>query len=224
VAHLRPAALAGGDAAARNPVQAAAGFLEQLHELPDLARGPFHFPSRYESSRRVLQSGTRVFTTTSAGRLFDTTAALLGFTRPVTFEGQAAMWLEHVARGSRPVEPYACPLDGTCLDWRPLLSSVVDHRLRGRDRHEIAWAFHAGLAHGLRDAALALCGENAIDTVAASGGVLQNAVLLEDLAILLKREGLTLWINHRVPPNDGGISLGQAALGALGSCTSSRSH
>lgn len=71
---------------------------------------------------------------------------------------------------------------------------------------------------------MALCGRHGLDTVAASGGVLQNRVLLDDLVGLLEWERLTLWINHQVPPNDGGISLGQAALGALGPCTSSRSH
>ncbi len=221
-AHLRPAALVGGDAAARHPVQAAAGFLEQLPDLPDLARAPFEFLPLYQSSRRLLQARTRVFTTTSAGRLFDAAAALVGFTRPVTFEGQAAMWLEQLARASRPVEPYPCPLDGTSLDWRPLLGAVIADRLRGRDRNEIARAFHLGLAAGLRDAVVTICGACHLDTVAASGGVFQNGVLLNDLAGLLKRERIALWINHLVPPNDGGLSLGQAALGALGPCTSSR--
>jgi hydrogenase maturation protein HypF len=222
VAHLRPAALVGGDAAARHPVQAAAGFVEQLHELPDLSLAPFDFPPRYQSSRSLLQSRTRVFPTTSTGRLFDTAAALLGFTRPVTFEGQAAMWLEQLAHTSGPVEPYPCPLDGASLDWRPLLGAVVADRLRGRDPSEIARAFHLGLARGLGDAAVRLCCTYRLDTVAASGGVFQNGMLLEDLAGLLQRERIALWINHHVPPNDGGISLGQAALGALGPCTSSR--
>ncbi len=222
VAHLRPAALVGGDAASRHPVQAAAGFLEQLHELPDLGRPPFEFPRLYQSSRRLLETRTRVFTTTSAGRLFDTAAALVGFTRPISFEGQAAMWLEQLARTSRPVEPYPCPLDGDSLDWRPLLGRVVIDRLRGRDRGEIAQALHSGLAHALRDASVALCALRGLDTVAASGGVVQNGVLLEELAVLLERERIALWINHLVPPNDGGISLGQAALGVLGPCTSSR--
>ena len=223
-AHLRSAALVGGDAAARYPVQAAVGFLAELDDLPDLAAAPFGFPPRYAASRRLLASGTRTFATTSAGRLFDTVAALLGFTREVTFEGQAAIWLEQLARGSDVVAGYACPFDGGTLDWRPLLRGVVEDRLRGRDPREIARAFHLGLAGGLRDATVALCGRHGLDTVAASGGVLQNRVLLDDLVGLLEWERLTLWINHQVPPNDGGISLGQAALGALGPCTSSRSH
>ena len=84
VAHLRPAALAGGDAAARHPVQAAAGFLAQLDEPAGPDERAVRLSRRAtQSSRRLLESGTRVFTTTSAGRLFDAAAALLGFTRPI---------------------------------------------------------------------------------------------------------------------------------------------
>ena len=108
------------------------------------------------------------------------------------------------------------------IDWRPLLGSIVTDRLRGRDRRAIARAFHAGLAKGVCDAAAGLCEERGIGTVVASGGVVQNAVLLADVADLLDRRGIELWTNHLVPPNDGGISLGQAALGALGPCTNSR--
>jgi hydrogenase maturation protein HypF len=222
VSYLRPAALVGGDAAARHPVQAAAGFLEQI-ETPDLTRGPFDFPSDYARSRRLLERRTRIFPTTSAGRLFDAAAALLGFTRPVTFEGQAAMWLEWLARTAPEVEPYPCPVLGPEMDWRPLLRATIEDRMGGRDPGEISHAFHGGLASGLADATAALCRDHGLVTAVASGGVMQNALLLERLAAVLERGGITLLINHLVPPNDGGISLGQAALGALGPCTSFRS-
>ncbi len=222
VAHLRPAALPGGDAAARNPVQAAAGFLAQLPDLPDLRRRPFDFPDRYANALRLLQSRTRVFSTTSAGRLFDAAAALLGFVRPITFEGQAAIWTEQLARTAPPVEPYAFPYDHGELDWRPLLGAVVEDRRRGRAAGEIARAFHVGLAHGLAEAAASLCRALRLDIVVASGGVFQSGLLLEELAPRLRRAKLELWINHAVPPNDGGVSLGQAGLAALGPCTSSR--
>ncbi len=101
IAHLRPAALPGGDAAARYPVQAAAGFLAQLDELPDMLSAPFNFDSRYTIAQQLVDKGVRSFATTSMGRLFDTAAALLGFTRESTFEGQAAMWLEQTARNVR---------------------------------------------------------------------------------------------------------------------------
>jgi hydrogenase maturation protein HypF len=226
VAHLRPAALVGGDAAALHPVQAAAGFLAQVDGLPPMDAGPFAFPGRYRDTLRLLESGTRVFSTTSAGRLFDTAAALVGFTRPVTFEGQAAIWLEQLARRASSVAPYAFPFRGQELDFRPLLRAVVDDRIAGRDVGEIARAFHAGVAHGLRDASVSICHAYGLDTVVASGGVFQNMVLVEELKRLLDTEGLELWTNCAVPPNDGGISLGQAALAALEQtpCTNSPSR
>lgn len=215
VAHLRPAALVGGDAAARHPVQAAAGFLHQVDDLPDLSAAPFSFPARYREVSQLLASGTRVFTTTSVGRLFDAAAALLGFTRAVSFEGQAAIWLEHLARPSPAPEPYPFPFAAGELDFRPLLHAVADDRRRGRAVAEIARAFQAGIAHGLREASVALCGAQQTRTVVLSGGVFQNALLLGDLKHLLERESLEVWVNHAVPPNDGGISLGQAALAAV---------
>jgi hydrogenase maturation protein HypF len=210
IAHLRVAALPGGDAAARHPVQAAAGFLPALGEdASAFAAAPFAFPERYARAATVARSRVATFATTSMGRLFDTVAALLGFTREQTFEGQAAMWLEHLAAASGAVAPYLFPFDGAELDYRPLLAAVVADRRRGRERAEIARAFHAAIAAaivGIADAAGA-------PVVVASGGVFQNALLVELLAASL---GERLWLNRAVPPNDGGIALGQAALAALG--------
>lgn len=216
IASLRPASLVGGDAAAQHPVQAAAGFLDQVDGLPDLGAAPFHFPERFRDSLRLASGGVRVFRTTSTGRLFDAAAALAGFTRPVTFEGQAAIWLEQLARGAPAAEPYPFPFDGTQLDFRPLLLALARDRARGRDPAECARAFHAGVARGLAHAAVALCRAGGLGTVVASGGVFQNQLLLGDLAARLGAEGLSVWTNHAVPPNDGGVSLGQAALAGLG--------
>jgi hydrogenase maturation protein HypF len=207
--HLRAAALAGGDAAARHPVQAAAGFLCQLDHPPKLCDAPFHFPDRYTRAAELVMKGVRTFRTTSIGRLFDTVAALLGFTRAITFEGQAAMWLEHLAHGARVADAYPFPVIGHELDFRPLLVAVIDDRLRGRDAAEIARAFHRGIAGGLCRAAAILAEANGLDTVALSGGVFQNQLLLEEIADMTD---LRVWTNSAVPPNDGGISLGQAAL------------
>jgi hydrogenase maturation protein HypF len=214
VGHLRRADLVGGDAAARHPVQAAAGFTGQLDGLPDLEAAPFHFPARYRDAMQLFHKRVRTFVTTSTGRLFDAAAALLGFTRPVTYEGQAAIWLEHLARGSSPVEPYAFPFTGGELDFRPLLLDVARDRASARRPAEIARAFHAGVARGTRDAAVSLCDEHGLETVVVSGGVFQNALLMADLHDLLGRAGLELHANRAVPPNDGGISLGQAAVAA----------
>ncbi len=216
VAHLRPASLPGGDSAARYPVQAAAGFLTNVDGLPDLHAEPFGFPDRYWAAEEMVRRKVRTFTTTSVGRLFDAGAALLGFAREVTFEGQAAMWLEHLANAAGDVEPYSFPfLDGE-LDYRPLLVSIAQDRSRGRDPAECARAFHRGLARGIWDAAAVLCEKLELDTIVLSGGVFQNELLLHDLKSLSAGKRVDIWINHLVPPNDGGISLGQAALAAFG--------
>jgi len=215
VAHLRKAALPGGDAAAQYPVQAAAGFLAQLDSLPDLSAAPFSFPERYRNAVELVTKGVRTFSSTSMGRLFDAVAALLGFTREISFEGQAAMWVEQLARSAARVEAYAFPFTGVELDFRPLLQSVIADRLCGRDPGEIARAFQGGVAAGLRDCAIALCHEHGLDTIVLSGGVFQNELLLEDVRSLLADEALCIWTNRAVPPNDGGISLGQAALAAF---------
>ena len=215
VAHLRAATLPGGDAAAQFPVQAAAGFLAQIEGAPDFMLLPFQFPERYRSALELVRKNVRCFPTTSAGRLFDTVAALLGFTRPISFEGQAAIWLEQVARSASTDDSYPLPFGGGELDFRPLLQAVIADRLKGRAAPEIARAFQRGVAQGLRDSALAVCEQFALDTIVLSGGVFQNQMLLQDFRVLTQAEPVHIWTNRCVPPNDGGISLGQAALAAF---------
>lgn len=215
IAHLRPAALPGGDAAAQYPVQAAAGFLSQIESLPDLTAPPFSFPDRYRTALRLADHNVRTFRTTSVGRLFDTAAALLGFTRNITFEGQAAMWIEHIARDARETDCYAFPFINGELDFRPLLQSVAADRVKGRSAEGIARAFQRGIAHGVADAVKTLVSTQKIDAIVLSGGVFQNELLLEDLKDELQDTSLQLWTNRAVPANDGGISLGQAAIAAL---------
>jgi len=215
VAHLRRASLAGGDAAAQHPVQAAAGFLAQIEDLPDLGASPFNFPSRYRQALQLVRKNIRTFATSSIGRLFDTAAALLGFTRGITFEGQAAMWLESQARRSSRSHIYPFPFANGELDFRPLLLAVAEERKRGREAMDIARAFQRSVAQAVCDAAIALCAEYGIDTVVLSGGVFQNELLLSDIRELIGPPQLQVWTNRAVPPNDGGISLGQAALAAF---------
>jgi hydrogenase maturation protein HypF len=216
VAHLRRALLAGGDAAAHHPVQAAAGFLVQLDDFPDVTSAPFNFPERYQHAMELVCKGMRAFTTSSAGRLFDAAAALLGFARETSFEGQAAMWLEQLARSSPPMEPYPFPFADGELDFRPLLTNLARDRFLGRDASECARAFQRGIAQGLFSAVTALCRASKTDTIVLSGGVFQNELLLEDLKSLLDSTPFQIWTNHVVPANDGGISLGQAALASFG--------
>jgi hydrogenase maturation protein HypF len=215
VAHLRQASLAGGDAAAQYPLHAAAGFLSQIHKLPDLTTPPFHFGHRYQGAVQLIRSGVRTFSTTSMGRLFDAAAALLGFVRETTFEGQAAIWLEQLARGVSTADAYPFPFAGRELDFCPLLEYVILDRMRGRSIHEIARAFQRGVATGLHAAIRTVGAERDLHTVVLSGGVFQNELLLEDLKPLLEAEKFQVWTNRTMPSNDGGISFGQAALAAF---------
>jgi hydrogenase maturation protein HypF len=223
VMHLRTAALPGGDASARYPVQCAAGFLSQIEGLPALTEPPFRFPRRYQDALQLIEKKIRTFETTSIGRLFDAAAALLGFTREISFEGQAAMWLEHLAQSATtahaypfPMDPHSFPIRGATLDFRPLLSAVAQDRLRGREPAAIARAFQRGIAEGLCAAVKTLCESNGTCTIVLSGGVFQNEMLLRDTKEMLEPEGIRIWTNAAVPPNDGGISLGQAAVAAFG--------
>jgi len=125
------------------------------------------------------------------------------------------MWLEALARKTDGSEAYPFPFENAELDFRPLLQAVAEDRRCGRNQPEIARAFQRGVAQGLGAAIEALCQEQQLDTVVLSGGVFQNELLLSDVRDLLIGEPLAIWTNHAVPPNDGGISLGQAALAAL---------
>jgi len=216
IAHLRYAPLPGGDAAAQHPVQAAAGFLLDIDGLPSLAAEPFLFPQRYEVARQLARTGVRTFLTSSMGRLFDTAAALLGFQGSISFEGQAAMWLEHIARAAPPRDAYPFPLVGAEFDFRPLLLAVAEDRRRGRVPGEIARAFQLGIARGLCGALETLSRQAGTDSVVLSGGVFQNEMLLQDVQSLVADGRLRVSTNRAVPPNDGGISLGQAAMAAMG--------
>ncbi|MBC5816629.1 MAG: Sua5/YciO/YrdC/YwlC family protein, partial [Candidatus Eremiobacteraeota bacterium] len=195
--HLREASLPGGDAAARYPVQCAAGFLAQLDALPDMQAAPFHFPGRYFHAQRLIERDVRTFITTSVGRLFDTVAALCGFTREITFEGQAAMWLEHLAMQTDRAANYSMPIHEDEFDFRPLLAEILEDRASGRPVAEIAHGFHETLAQTMTD----ICGMLGEHAVVASGGVFQNRLLG---GMAFERFGERLWLNTKVPCNDGG--------------------
>jgi len=215
VAHLRPAALPGGDAAARTPVQAAVGWVAALGDgaLDRLLAPPFAFPpARVAVARRLVATGLHAPATTSVGRLFDTVAALLGFHRTMSFEGQAAIGLETLAWRVAEAEPYPWPFDGTTWDHGPLLAAVMDDVEAGVERARIARRFHEALAQGVLDAAVALAAAHPFERVVLSGGVFQNRLLVERVVARLATQDIGSWRNGAVPSNDGGISLGQLAL------------
>jgi hydrogenase maturation protein HypF len=180
----------------------------------DVTAPPFDFPERFVQATRLIEKRIRVFPTSSAGRLFDTVAALMGFTRAITFEGQAAMWLQHLAGDAAGSYAYEMPVAGGRIDWRPALEQIVLARRRGDDPRAIARAFHRGLARALAGATRDLFRTHGVSTVALSGGVVQNDLLVEAFLGELGSGSCEVWINSRVPANDGGLSLGQAALAA----------
>jgi hydrogenase maturation protein HypF len=117
------------------------------------------------------------------------------------------MWLEHLARASGDVDGYPFPLEHGELDYRPLLRAVIADRVSGRDGAEIARAFHRAVA----TAVIAIAGCFSNERLVASGGVFQNALLVD---LLAAEFGERMWFNAKVPANDGGLSLGQAAIAA----------
>jgi hydrogenase maturation protein HypF len=214
-AWLRPFALPGGDAAARSPVQALAGLLADVGPIPDLTEPPFSLPPRYGRACDLARARLRTFTCTSSGRLFDAAAAILGFTRDIEYEGQAAAWLERLAWSApEPADPLPFETGEQEVDVRPALLALIESRRAGHDSARLARAFHETMAALIAEAAERICHACGADIVVLSGGTFQNSLLLE---LVRKRlaASLRVWTNHVVPPNDGGISLGQAACAAF---------
>jgi len=221
VACLRRFRLPGGDAAIKRPAVVAAAMLWELFgpealERHDLA--PIAALSRGELRvlDRMLRGGLRSPWTTSAGRLFDGVAALIGLHDRVSFEGQAAMSLEFIADRACD-DGYALPLQEptndrlpTLLDWRPMLEAIVEDTLRGVIVATIAGKVHNALARAIAELTSHV-GEN---RVVLSGGCFQNQLLAERTSALLQEQGIEVLQHRQVPANDGGISLGQLAVAA----------
>ena len=196
VAHLAPVALPGGTAAIREPWRVAASYLE-------LAGRPVPW-ERWGLVRESLELNAPL--SSGMGRLFDAAAALLGVGNEVTFEGQAAIELELLA-GELAAAPYAWEFG----DGAALIAMLHDDLEAGRARAEIAAAFHETIALASAEACKAAAGPN---TVALSGGSFQNVRLLTATRGHLERAGFRVLCHRLIPPNDGGISYGQAAIAA----------
>jgi hydrogenase maturation protein HypF len=217
--HLRPVPLPGGAAAIREPWRMAVSWAAAALDDDALPGVLAPLDARW-AEVVALAASPRVLATTSAGRLFDAVAALLGVRSVTTYEGQAAIELEALARQVAP-SAAACPPvevrveDGRAvLDPAPLVRAVVDAVARGEEPARTAAGFHRGLATGTIEIATAIAADRGLDTVALSGGVFQNARLTELVAGGLEDAGLRVLTHRLVPPNDGGISFGQAAIAA----------
>jgi hydrogenase maturation protein HypF len=218
-AHLRTVPLPGGEQAIRQPWRMA------LCQLLDCGKEPAgHLPGVSPPDvrlvRRMIERQIHSPPTSSAGRLFDAVAALLGLRARVSFEGQAAMELEALAStsavgGSYPFELTRTETDGPLVvDTRPLVAAVADAQARGGAPADIARRFHRTIAQIVLAVVLRIHEQTAIGDVVLSGGVFMNMLLLQESVGLLGAAGLRVHTHTRVPPNDGGLSLGQLAVAA----------
>ena len=182
--------------------------------------------------RMMAEKKMQAVTSTSAGRLFDSVSAMLGIRRESTYEGEASIELEFAA------ERYAEKLavgtiqgqEDELMDIRSrlqpdqvsshlptdlLFAQLLERRLKGQDPEKLAWYFHLFLAELAVQACVRIRQEKGIETVALTGGCYQNRLLLTLTEDLLRERDFEVLIHHLVPPNDGGIALGQAAAAMM---------
>ncbi|MEA2267481.1 MAG: hydrogenase maturation protein HypF [Solirubrobacteraceae bacterium] len=214
--HLFPVRLPGGDQAVRQPWRMACSWLvaalggEEPRRPGALAAVE---EDRWRAVAGMARRGVMAPQTTSAGRLFDAVAALCGLRTAVTYEGQAAVELEAACdrreRGSYPL-PFA---DGV-LDARETVLAVAADVAAGVPAGVVAARFHRALAGATAAACAAIARREGLDLVVLSGGVFQNVTLLQATRERLEAAGLRVLVPERLPPNDGGIAYGQAAVAA----------
>jgi len=213
-AHLRYVALAGGDAAVRQPWRPALAYLMDALG-PD---APFEAApeGHVRVVRRMIATGVNTARTSSCGRLFDAVASLVGLRQEVNFEGQAAIQLEAIAEdGCEERYPYEIDGGGPWqLDFRPAIESIVRDVAAGAARGQMAAQFHNTLAGATVEMCRRIGAESKLRRVCLSGGTFQNMRLLGATVAGLRSSGFEVFLHAKVPPNDGGIALGQAAIAA----------
>lgn len=212
VAHLRPFGLPGGDAAVREGWRSAASLLFECRDNRPRLSGERSSPlellrnmgSRLTKVQSMLERGINVVPTSSVGRLFDAVASIASLAHHNRFEGQAAMLLENEIGTLRTEEAY--PLNSG--DWAPLVSGVVQDSRAGVPVSRIAARFHNALVNWIVEVAEHVKEKQ----IVLSGGVFQNRYLTERTAAVLESRGFVVYTHRQVPPNDGGIALGQAVM------------
>jgi hydrogenase maturation protein HypF len=215
VGHLETVAMPGGAAAIREPWRMAAAWLDAIYgpDVPEHLALARRHEDRWRDVCQVARSGMSSPATSSAGRLFDAVSALCGIRDVIRYEGQAAVELEQRAEPGE-TGAYLLPVEAgpmLRLGAGELIRAVVDDLGQGAPAGVVAARFHRGLAAGVVSACRAVRAERGLGTVACSGGVFQNALLLGLVVDGLEADGFRVLLHSRVPPNDGGISLGQAA-------------
>ncbi|CAN5744099.1 carbamoyltransferase HypF [soil metagenome] len=217
VGHLAPFALPGGDGAVRQPARIALDLLHRAGIGWDGDLDPVNAVGERGLSilAQQIPRGIGCVTTTSMGRLFDAVASLLGVCQEVTYEGQAAVELEHLARvgdGSRwPVE---FGFRAALFDAVPVVVGLVGGIRAGIGRADLAAAFHTAVMHATVRTASECARVAGIPTIGLTGGVFVNRLLLKGIRAALTGDGFEVLTHRIVPCNDGGLALGQAAIAA----------
>ncbi|MFQ6133148.1 MAG: carbamoyltransferase HypF [Armatimonadota bacterium] len=232
-AHLRYVPMPGGDAAVREPWRMALAFVRDALGEEHCGRWPRGGPAEDEARTVVLQMMQRDFNsppTSSCGRLFDAVAALVGLRSEVSFEGQAAFELEmRIEPGVEGRYEYSLTEgDGgetrLAVDTRPIICGVVEDVQAGATVGDIAARFHNTVIDFVVETVRRLAAQTGLRQVVLSGGCFQNQTLVTGLLPALTAIGLEPYIHHLVPPNDGGLSLGQAAVAMARSRAHTTSH
>ena len=212
MAHLVPVPLPGGAAAIRQPWRMAAAYLgdDAPHEL--IQRNVQH----WDAVRAMVSRQVNAPLTSSAGRLFDAVAAVLGIRDAINYEGQAAIELEQRADLTEHGTYPAAVTEGPALQLHgvDLVRAAANDLRAGVAPEVIATRFHHGVADAIVRVCLMLRDSTGLGVAALSGGVFQNVLLLERTVAGLERSGFRVLTHSRVPPNDAGISLGQVAVAA----------
>ena len=230
-AHLRPVLLAGGDAAVREPWRVARSY---LHDAFGDTLGDRFDGDRFDSAIResvsckpvaeerirlidaMLDQRIQTMETSSCGRLFDAVASLIGLRHVVTFEGQAAMALEAIAaEGADDDKRYDFTIAGqnpAQVDMRPMVRQIVKDIERGTPARVISVRFHNTLVAVAADVCRRMRNDCGLSRVCLSGGCFQNLRLLRGCVETLRADNFEVFFQRQVPANDGGISLGQAAI------------
>jgi hydrogenase maturation protein HypF len=211
VGRIRPVPLPGGDAAVREPWRMAVAHLAAAGLPTD----------RVDQAGRatveaMVREGVQTVPTSSAGRLFDAIASLAGVRHVASYEGQAAMELEALSDEDGE-DGYPLPVSGEPvleLDPGPLVRAAVADLDRGERAAAVGGRFHRGLGTAIAEACRRIRDRSGLATVALSGGCFQSRLLTSLTADRLRRDGFEVLLHARVPPNDGGIALGQAAVAA----------
>jgi hydrogenase maturation protein HypF len=225
LAAFTPVPLIGGERAMREPWRNAFAHLHQFIGWSEILRGydaldivKFLQTKQPDILMRMMASGLNAPPASSAGRLFDAGAALLGICADaVSYEGQAAIELEALGapRFAATRSGYPASIleeDIVRIGWRPFWQAMLDDLESGADRAVIAARFHRGIVDALARLAARLCTMHGLGTVVLSGGVFQNRLLLEGVAQALRDHDLEVLSPRRLPANDGGLSLGQAVI------------